>query len=414
MKLSKIKKNKKYLLACSFGPDSMALFHLLNKKKYDFDVAFVNYHLRKESDAEMAGLKRYCQENNIKIFIKEVNYNKEENGNIEEWARNVRYNFFKDLFINGNYEAVLIAHNKDDLIETYLIQKMKDNHPSFFSLKEISFKDDVKYIRPLLKYRKKELEELIKNNKVPFMIDQSNFDNRYLRNYYRNEVIKKLSENDIKKIIKEIRTRNKNLKKENKLFNHYIDIKNKRIELKKIKQVNEDEFINLFYFYLRKCSIFIKKFSKEEIKDIYLKIKLNKNIKMKIKNDYFLYIEYSYLKIDRLYDFNYQFELTIEGNDVFKFNKENNRVKESFKNNDFLIIKNLSQNDKYLYLDKYKKINHILSDMKVPSSLRKIYPGVYNLKGELIYIPRYKEKFKITKNSFLLFKFKKIIELENI
>ena len=36
-----LKKNKKYLLACSFGPDSMALFHYLVINKFDFEIVHV-------------------------------------------------------------------------------------------------------------------------------------------------------------------------------------------------------------------------------------------------------------------------------------------------------------------------------------------------------------------------------------
>ena len=44
-----LEKNKHYLLACSFGPDSMALFDMLIKEGYRFTVAHVNYHLRAEA-----------------------------------------------------------------------------------------------------------------------------------------------------------------------------------------------------------------------------------------------------------------------------------------------------------------------------------------------------------------------------
>ena len=47
-----LEKNKHYLLACSFGPDSMALFDMLLKEGYKFSVAHVNYHLRKEANEE--------------------------------------------------------------------------------------------------------------------------------------------------------------------------------------------------------------------------------------------------------------------------------------------------------------------------------------------------------------------------
>ena len=58
-------KNKKYLLACSYGPDSMYLFSLLLKEGYNFSAAHVNYHFRKESDDEEKALRKYCYENNV-------------------------------------------------------------------------------------------------------------------------------------------------------------------------------------------------------------------------------------------------------------------------------------------------------------------------------------------------------------
>ena len=48
-------KNSKILLACSYGPDSMALFDMLLKQvgNNGFEVAHVNYRLREESDDEL-------------------------------------------------------------------------------------------------------------------------------------------------------------------------------------------------------------------------------------------------------------------------------------------------------------------------------------------------------------------------
>ena len=62
-----LNKNKTYILGCSFGPDSMALFHMLYINHYSFVVAFVNYHKRKEADDEQKQLTEYCEQRNIKI-----------------------------------------------------------------------------------------------------------------------------------------------------------------------------------------------------------------------------------------------------------------------------------------------------------------------------------------------------------
>ena len=66
MKLN-LNKNQKYILACSNGPDSMALFDLLLKNNYFFIVCFVNYKTRIESDIEEENLRLICNKNNIKL-----------------------------------------------------------------------------------------------------------------------------------------------------------------------------------------------------------------------------------------------------------------------------------------------------------------------------------------------------------
>ena len=110
-----LEKNKHYLLACSFGPDSMALFDMLLKEGYKFTVAHVNYHLRKESNEEEALLRDFCFNHNIGIYVKDVDENLGES-NLEKKCRDIRYNFFIDVIKNNGFDALLIAHQEDDLI----------------------------------------------------------------------------------------------------------------------------------------------------------------------------------------------------------------------------------------------------------------------------------------------------------
>ena len=75
----------KYVIACSFGPDSMALFDMLIKGGYDFEVAHVNYGLREEAKKETEDLLNHCKKNNIDAH---VCYVKEKiESNIEEKCR---------------------------------------------------------------------------------------------------------------------------------------------------------------------------------------------------------------------------------------------------------------------------------------------------------------------------------------
>ena len=63
-----LNKENKYLLACSFGPDSMALLGMLLEGGYNFVVANVNYNLRPESTKESEDLKKFCEEKGLKLF----------------------------------------------------------------------------------------------------------------------------------------------------------------------------------------------------------------------------------------------------------------------------------------------------------------------------------------------------------
>lgn len=404
MKLKKLKKIKKYLLACSFGPDSMALFSLLIKNKINFDVAIVNYHLRKESDEEVNNLLNYAKKYNIKVNVKSIFYTNSE-GNEENWARKERYNYFEELYKKEDYEAVLIAHNLDDLLETYFLQKERDNYVSYYGLKEKSKKNNVKYIRPLLNYRKEELKEYCDKNLIPYAIDKSNFDNTYKRNKLRNETIKFLSNKEINLILKTIKKDNKIKERNEKKYQKLI--KNNKIYLKDINKLSDEEFINLFYFYLSNFP-YIKNVSKEFILDIKLKTKLNKNIFQKLNDTYYIFIEYSYLKIDKIYDFKYSYNLTKVGNELFHF-YENDKVNVLFLKYDNIIIRNIDKNDFYLYKEKEKRVSKILIDMKLPISYRNIWPAIYSNEGKLLYIPRYQEKIKISDKSILKFDLNSLI-----
>ena len=123
---TQIPKNKKYIVACSFGPDSMALLDVVREQKFNVVVAHVNYHHREESNSEEIGLKKYCNEHNLSLEILDLADEKTE-GNFEAWARKIRYEFFNKVAIKYKADAVLVAHHQDDLIETYLMQKKRGN-----------------------------------------------------------------------------------------------------------------------------------------------------------------------------------------------------------------------------------------------------------------------------------------------
>ena len=52
-----------------------------------------------------------------------------------------------------------------------------------------------------------------------------------------------------------------------------------------------------------------------------------------------------------------------------------------------------------------KKINRIFIDWKMPISIRKIWPIITNKRGQVIYIPRYRQDYVVKENENFYVKF---------
>lgn len=398
-KVMRLSKKEKYLLTCSFGPDSMALFYYLLKHGFTFEVAHVNYHILEQADDDERGIKEFAEKYNIKVHVLKTYMPK--NVNEEIWAREVRYNYFEKVAKERNIKKVLVAHNKGDDIETYLLQKERGGVFYHYGLEKISKRGDVKIVRPLLNITKNELEEYCKSNSVPFSIDPSNFDSRFKRNRIRKD-LKKLNDDEINNILIEIKTKN--------LQNLSIFTKYKKLGIpnfincynKLFKEITIEEFQLLLIALLKKKDVFIP-ISKGRVENL-LSVINNKpaTYKEKINNDYFLYFDYGIIQIiKKPKRYTYDFENIDEANEVFRLNKEAeniNLILNSFP----LTIKPAIEGKTFKVKGHTLKVNREFIYWKMPSYLREVRPGIFDKNGNLIYVPRYQKKVK--KNGLLSFK----------
>ena len=92
MKLNLNKKDK-YILGCSSGPDSMALFYMLLNGNYNFIVCNIDYNYRDKSYEETDLVREECKKYNIPFYTKSVLF-QPNFGNFEAWARDIRYDYF--------------------------------------------------------------------------------------------------------------------------------------------------------------------------------------------------------------------------------------------------------------------------------------------------------------------------------
>ena len=138
--INTIKKNKliqngdKLVLAVSGGPDSLAMLNLLldikkdKKIEFDFVVAHVNHMIRKEAIDDESFVKDFCEKNNIRFFVKRVDIPKlaeERKMGTEEAGRYARYEFFDEVMEETDSNKISIAHNKNDKIETILMNLLR-------------------------------------------------------------------------------------------------------------------------------------------------------------------------------------------------------------------------------------------------------------------------------------------------
>lgn len=191
-----IQNGDKLVLAVSGGPDSLAMLNvLLDIKKsetldFEFVVAHVNHMIRKEAIDDEKFVKDFCEKNNILCSVKRVDIpkiSKDKKIGTEEAGRYARYEFFDEVLDNTNSNKIAIAHNKNDKIETILMNLLRGSGVS--GLKGIEYIKNEKYIRPLLDCTRKEIEEYCDKQNLNPRIDKTNFDNTYTRNKVRNVVI---------------------------------------------------------------------------------------------------------------------------------------------------------------------------------------------------------------------------------
>ncbi len=387
-----LNKKQKYLLACSHGPDSMALFYMLKEEGYKFAVAHVNYHLREESNLEQQQLEEYCAKTGVQLFVKDVDEYLGKN-NLEEKCRVIRYSFFKDLVNQHGFDAVLVAHNQDDLIETYLMQKRRQNLVQFFGIKENPIIFDVKIIRPLLSYSKQDLLMFCNLNKVEYSIDKTNLEDVFLRNQIRHKIVERMSKSDRVKILKEIDDENLKLA----LINEKISKINSN-KCEEYNRLTDEEFLYAIVKLGRelKPNFTMSRNQGLEIRKIFLSDKANISVNV---DDLTLVKSYgSFQFVDQKIETDFSFKIekpsTLD-TEYFYLDFTGDTSNRNVSKDDYPItIRNAKPNDVYLIKGYEKQLRRLFIDWKVPVTLRKRWPVIVNKDGTIIYVPRYQKDFK--------------------
>ena len=192
-----------FVLAISGGVDSMVLANLFLINNLNFSIAHCNFQLRgKESDDDELFIKKWCSEKDIKLYNKKFStedYCKNNKLTIQMGARELRYEWFRELVDKEKHDFIVTAHHIDDQLETFIINSIRGTGIDGL----VGIPDKInKIIRPLLMSSKDQIIEYSKVNKINYREDSSNDKEDYLRNKIRHSVIPYLKSDDDNVLLK--------------------------------------------------------------------------------------------------------------------------------------------------------------------------------------------------------------------
>ncbi|ALA96937.1 tRNA(Ile)-lysidine synthetase [Spiroplasma kunkelii CR2-3x] len=312
METKLLKKNEKYVIGVSGGPDSMFLLdNIYNNSEFDinnFIVCLVNYQKRKDSDYDEQIVVEYCQKRNIKVYVKKVTAKHYEqyqtnSHNFQAVARSIRYDFFLQISEKKCFQGVLIAHNLTDHIETYILQKQRNGIVEYYGLNKTSyyysqlFNKKLKILRIMLKISREEIIEYLFHQQINYAIDSTNILAIYNRNIIRNEI----QDINLQDMLLEIEEKNKE--------NEQLKLVAKKYLIENFGQINVTSFNALNNIHLQKIIIFnyfkINKFvylisnkKRKFLDEIIKELKsLKPNIILKINSRYSLIKSYDNVEI---------------------------------------------------------------------------------------------------------------------
>lgn len=378
---------KKWLVAVSGGPDSMALLDMCIQKGMSIFVAHVNYHHRKEADEEERYVVSYCKERDIPVSVRNEPF--VSHGNFEADARTWRYDFFVKTVKENHLAGVLVAHHMDDLIETYLMMEEKNLEPSYYGLRSEMMYHGILVKRPLLSYTKAQLQKYCDERGIRYYIDSTNLSDEYTRNRIRHSIVEKLSDSERKMFLHEIER--KNAEKQERICRVKTYVHEGEVSLKLYRSMNEEDRYALLRVLLEKENELHRKSRAHlhEIDEILMKKKDfiidNGETEIVQKDGYFFLHQKSADYCDVYYNLNDLKECRYAGYAIEK--GEPGVFALTLREDDFPVcIRNVRDSDEIQMRFGKKNVHRFFIDRHIPRFARKQWPIVENRHKEVIFV----------------------------
>ncbi len=223
---------KQIAVAISGGCDSVALTLALNdfcrENKIKIQALTIDHGVRKNSNIEAKKVGELLKKFNISHKILSIPKKQIPQKNIEANLREIRYKMLSDFCKKNHIEFLFVGHHVGDIAENFLIRLFRGSGLDGLSpMQKISEINGVKIVRPFLEISKDELKNYLIEKNISWFEDETNDDEKFLRNKIR----KFLASFDDKNLL------------EKRIYNASLEISKTRDFFDEIMNENELEII---------------------------------------------------------------------------------------------------------------------------------------------------------------------------
>jgi tRNA(Ile)-lysidine synthase len=182
-------------VAVSGGADSVGLLRLLLELRGELGVVLSVAHFHHgirgaEADADARLVAELAKTHGLELHSARGDapaHARERHASLETAARNLRYQFFRELLERGAMDKMATGHTLDDQAETVLMKALRGAGTR--GLAGIHPVLAAGIVRPLLAIRRRGLETYLRALGQEWREDSSNQDRRHLRNRIRHELL---------------------------------------------------------------------------------------------------------------------------------------------------------------------------------------------------------------------------------
>jgi len=188
-----VARGDRVLVAVSGGPDSMALLHVLAglRQKLGFTLVAhgVDHGLRLDAAGELDVAERFSE--SLVVPFARSSVHVPPGGNLQARARTARYEALRAAAKEAGCPVIATAHHLADRAETVLLRLLRGAGPRGLAVLPPRAND---LVRPFLRAPRAAIDAHIARHRLPFSVDPSNRDPRFLRVRVRRELLPLLRE----------------------------------------------------------------------------------------------------------------------------------------------------------------------------------------------------------------------------